>query len=278
MVTIKVGPEQTPFCMHKAIVCSQSTYFEKAFNGRLEEATTGVITLADIDVDLFRIISAWLYTGMLQQEATGGPIGCQTFSTLEFGRQSEPTTPDRTLSVSNLAEQTESGSESSSWSSTDNSTQTEYRTIDQTSAALNLSDQTDSEYDKPETWEWEMLVDLYILADRLVIIKLRYALIDAMITKCSTSCPAPYIIRRVYDQTPTSSSLRDLVTDIWAYSSHIDFSGEDVQHLPTEFWVPLVKRISSRLPRRLCPSCREEASNCIKDIPHLTHELSLIHI
>lgn len=43
IVTIYVGPKQYPFHLHKGRLCQHSAFFEKAFHGSFNEASTGSI-------------------------------------------------------------------------------------------------------------------------------------------------------------------------------------------------------------------------------------------
>ncbi|KAK4232676.1 BTB/POZ protein, partial [Achaetomium macrosporum] len=48
---------------HRAIVCSQSRFFDKAFSGGFSEAVTGVIDLPEDDPDVLERFLQFLYTG-----------------------------------------------------------------------------------------------------------------------------------------------------------------------------------------------------------------------
>ena len=222
MVTIKVGPEETPFRIHKAIVCSQSTYFDKAFSGGFEEATTGVVTLTDVDADLFSIVSAWLYTGMLRQHGTGIHIQDQAHSEAE------------------------------------------------------KQDIHKFEHDRPETWAWQMLMDLYFLADRLTLHKLRNALIDAMIRRSQDDPPdSPQLVQQIYEQTTSLSPLRALVLDAWAYDTLIAIEPYELRVLPKEFLGSLLEKVAARIPAEVCASCHKAArlglSSCPSLYAHISH-------
>lgn len=62
MVTIYVSPEPYPFYLHKGRLCQLSSFFEKAFHGSFEEATTGSMYLEEDGVDEFKLFEEWLYS------------------------------------------------------------------------------------------------------------------------------------------------------------------------------------------------------------------------
>lgn len=64
-MTVYVSPKQYPFYFHKGRLCQQSSFFEKAFHGSFEEATTGSIYLEEDGVDEFKLFEEWLYTEKL---------------------------------------------------------------------------------------------------------------------------------------------------------------------------------------------------------------------
>jgi hypothetical protein len=65
MATILVGPEETKFVVHQALLCDKSPYFAKALTGAFEESKTGIVKLEDISPFLFNILVSWLYYGKI---------------------------------------------------------------------------------------------------------------------------------------------------------------------------------------------------------------------
>lgn len=63
MATILVGPEETKFVVHQALLCDRSQYFAKALTGSFEESKTGTVKLDDVSPMLFKIVVSWLYCG-----------------------------------------------------------------------------------------------------------------------------------------------------------------------------------------------------------------------
>lgn len=65
IVTVYVSPEQYPFYLHKGRLCQLSSFFEKAFYGSFEEATTGSVYLEEDGVDEFKLFEEWVYSKTL---------------------------------------------------------------------------------------------------------------------------------------------------------------------------------------------------------------------
>jgi hypothetical protein len=49
IITVKVGPDQTNFHIHKRLLQLHSEYFTTALNGNWQEGDDGVVTLEDIE-------------------------------------------------------------------------------------------------------------------------------------------------------------------------------------------------------------------------------------
>ena len=64
---IIVGSEgkKLTFLIHKSLLVYHSAYFAKALTWDWEEATEGVVTLEDIDPQVFRVFAAWLFIGRI---------------------------------------------------------------------------------------------------------------------------------------------------------------------------------------------------------------------
>jgi hypothetical protein len=61
MATILVGPEETKFVVHQALLCEKSPYFIKALTGSFEESKTDIVKLEHVSPVLFKIVVSWLY-------------------------------------------------------------------------------------------------------------------------------------------------------------------------------------------------------------------------
>ncbi|KAL8650460.1 MAG: hypothetical protein Q9226_005132 [Calogaya cf. arnoldii] len=62
VVTVLVGPEETPFHIHKGLLCSKSVFFRAAFQGSFKEATEKKIRLKDEKPEVFQYYATWIYT------------------------------------------------------------------------------------------------------------------------------------------------------------------------------------------------------------------------
>jgi hypothetical protein len=65
MVTIKVGPDETVYRVHEAVLTHHSEYFRGALRSGMEESKTRVFTLKDIEAHTFDAFVDWLYARML---------------------------------------------------------------------------------------------------------------------------------------------------------------------------------------------------------------------
>ncbi|MCJ1263938.1 hypothetical protein MMC22_003809 [Lobaria immixta] len=63
IIYVKVGPENTSFGIHRALLCHNSSYFDRALNGGFKEAVEGEVILADEDPATFTRFNEWLYSG-----------------------------------------------------------------------------------------------------------------------------------------------------------------------------------------------------------------------
>jgi hypothetical protein len=62
-VTIKVGPEEKIFTVHKKLLCDRSDFFQKAFSNGFEEGRTGIISFPEDTEEAFNKFVTWIYTG-----------------------------------------------------------------------------------------------------------------------------------------------------------------------------------------------------------------------
>ncbi|KAL8890625.1 MAG: hypothetical protein Q9215_002271 [Flavoplaca cf. flavocitrina] len=65
VVTILVGPEKTPFRIHKGLLCSKSEYFRAALEGFFKESTEKSVHLRDEDPGIFQFYATWIYSQKL---------------------------------------------------------------------------------------------------------------------------------------------------------------------------------------------------------------------
>lgn len=68
-MSVKVGPSQKEYQVHKGLLCYHSEYFRGAFEGGFQESKDGVANLETENVVVFDAVFRWLYTGkLLDQE------------------------------------------------------------------------------------------------------------------------------------------------------------------------------------------------------------------
>lgn len=77
MVDIFVGSKRRQFVCHKDLLCARSPYFDRMFNGHLQEATLHSCNLQapEDSAEGFEVFLSWLYRGNLPEsyEAVAGP-------------------------------------------------------------------------------------------------------------------------------------------------------------------------------------------------------------
>ncbi|OBT65772.1 hypothetical protein VE03_03398 [Pseudogymnoascus sp. 23342-1-I1] len=75
IVTVYVGPREKRYSVHKALLTSQSEYFEKALNGKFKEADEQTIRLPEDSPDAFDLLIGWLYQNQIPALGYGpGPF------------------------------------------------------------------------------------------------------------------------------------------------------------------------------------------------------------
>jgi hypothetical protein len=62
------------FNVHKVLLCAESEYFAKCFQGNFAEATTGETTLPETDPKTFTNFIKWLYTGDMASSASAADV------------------------------------------------------------------------------------------------------------------------------------------------------------------------------------------------------------
>ncbi|KAL8848256.1 MAG: hypothetical protein Q9221_006729 [Calogaya cf. arnoldii] len=61
VVTVLVGPAETPFCIHWGLLTSKSSFFNAALTASWQESSEGKVRLAEEDPELFSIYVLWFY-------------------------------------------------------------------------------------------------------------------------------------------------------------------------------------------------------------------------
>jgi hypothetical protein len=68
IVTLLIGPEHTPYYLHRDFLMHHSGYFKKALAGPWKEAEERVVTLSDVDVEPFDVLVHFLYTSSIPKD------------------------------------------------------------------------------------------------------------------------------------------------------------------------------------------------------------------
>lgn len=117
--------------------------------------------------------------------------------------------------------------------------------------------------DRPTTWPWALLVNLYIFGDRFDTKQLRVDVIDWMMTKAEGSSEdlTFLTVTHAFDNTPASSPLRSFLVHHMAYNCVFDNRRGDIATLPIEFLVRVLEINTQRLAPKQCQQCWQSAKN-----------------
>ncbi|KAL9620208.1 MAG: hypothetical protein Q9160_005217 [Pyrenula sp. 1 TL-2023] len=69
LTTVFVGEKRKKICIHKALICEKSEFFERALNGQFEEAKSNEVYFPDDDPMAFELLVYRLYRGKLPDDA-----------------------------------------------------------------------------------------------------------------------------------------------------------------------------------------------------------------
>ncbi|KAH0386697.1 hypothetical protein KCU92_g2457, partial [Aureobasidium melanogenum] len=233
MVTVRVGPDRQEFCIHKELLCSKSTYFAKALSGQFLEAQTRIVELEDIHVVLFRVFVAWLYTDKLVYESSNSDASSvDEFRDLDMALQKE--TPCEAKEIRDRV---------------DDEHQSKGHDLS------NFQEKT------PESWTYLILVALFVLADRLDVVKFKRRILDAIIKKRTENYDTPNspAILHAYANTTRNSMLRRLLVHIVAYDEAFTPAYTAWTHLPVDFLAAVLVTLGRRMPGRQCSDCFAKA-------------------
>ncbi|THY33022.1 hypothetical protein D6D01_02392 [Aureobasidium pullulans] len=253
MITVRVGPKRQKFCIHKGVLCSNSEYFTKALSGQFKEAKTNIIELDDINVMLFKILVAWLYTGKLTYESSDQDVSARN----EF----EELVTELEDSYTNAAAEDEDEDK-----------------IEDDQGNAFIDDLTNFDREDPQTWTYLILCALFVLADRLDIPKLKVSALDAMIGRVELPRPPPdaRAVLYTYEHTTKKSQLRRLLVHIVAYRMAFRRSSNVWNNWPPEFLAAVMVTNGRRLPAvQWCGDCFQKAIDAnsirkriISDVSH----------
>lgn len=103
--------------------------------------------------------------------------------------------------------------------------------------------------------KWRELIDLYILSDKLGVVRLQYLLISMLIKRVNNKGRFPHIsvAKKIYTNTPDGSPLRKLMVAIWANNfSMSNFRTENQKELVAH--PEFAKDLLVALAMRICGS------------------------
>lgn len=63
-----MGTNRKRFDIHEGLICYQSAFFRRAFDGGFKESHEGALTLSDTSVETFEAFKDWMYLGQLFDE------------------------------------------------------------------------------------------------------------------------------------------------------------------------------------------------------------------
>lgn len=222
-MTVYVSPEKYPFYFHKGRLCQHSSFFEKAFYGSFEEATTGSIYLEEDGVDEFKLFEEWLYSE-------------------KFSLPKDSDNPSLLLvKVFCFAEK--AGISTLQNASLD--------AIRNRATGQHVSLPTPNTINKtyPKTlFDQEPFLDL---PEDVIITGLEESVAKYLLPATASA------IHYAYQNTLESSPLRKLLADIFAFNVKPETLDEDILSFPAEFMADVLLINMKRLPLRL----KEEAAD-----------------
>lgn len=268
MVTIEVGIEKEHFVVHQSFLCAKSQYFSKALSGSFQESITRFVRLPDVSPIIFKIFVAWVYHDTLSYVPSDKKTIGEEFESLQITEKDlehKPILENEPLNKSN--ENKESDIEDSDDNMTgpstpaampENSNHDTSSTPASTRESTSLRSHQFQEED-PTTWGCDVLIRLYVFADRFDICQLRTASLDALIDGSGVIWE-PIYVRYIYQNTPAKSKLREYTVHSTAYEGNL--ARTDVlewEACPQEFLVAVMFINSRRLPADQCRKCYKRA-------------------
>ncbi|KAG9946324.1 hypothetical protein KCU85_g6653, partial [Aureobasidium melanogenum] len=296
-VTVCVGIKKEEFCVHKELICTKSTFFDKALNGSFVEASTRLVHLEHISAPLFSIFVSWLYSGRLVYVNPPGsdttiaedffPLLCKA-NTEEHEQKEleqlcvEPATPATIPSTKKHNAVNKNGKHKQSQNDHVN-TEREHAGVGNlqhvASSDNNPASQDpvllDIDEEDASTWPLDVMAKLYILGDYLGVQQFKNHAISAIDGHSTwnrglndADVPTRPLIRFVYENTPPKSPLRDLIVDLVVYGQIWWESTETWEDLPAEFLAKVMISLGRRLPPKQCCGCysRAMARNGLSEI------------
>lgn len=289
IITVYIGPEKKQFCVHKELICTKSTFFDKALNGSFVEAKSRTVRLEHISALLFSIFVSWLYSGQLVYVIPPGsittaaddffPLVCKA-DTEEQGQKeleqlcTQTATPAATSSAKqstlpprnrDLYKQSQNGHVHIE-QATDPVGRPEHTTSSNNNPASQDPVLLDIDEEDASTWPLDIVAKLYILGDYLGAQQFKNNVIsdiDGHYTwgrgQNDADVPTRPLIRFIYENTTTKSPLRDLMVDLVVYGQIWSEPTEIWEDLPAEFLAKVMVSLGKRLPQKQCTHCFSRA-------------------
>ncbi|KAG9587414.1 hypothetical protein KCU77_g5069, partial [Aureobasidium melanogenum] len=276
MVTVEVGIEKEHFVVHQSFLCAKSQYFAKALSGSFQEAIARFIQLPDVSPILFKIFVAWLYHDTLVYLPSDETTIDEDFDSLRISEKDL----EQQLTLQSESQNRSNSAESDTKDSEDDGTEISSGTVSshvghEPSSAPELVNvallpKAESHYQGEDatTWSHDVLIKLYILADRLDIRKLRADSLDALVGVSNKDFKDwdSTIVRYIYSNTPSHAKLRRFVVHHTAYRRVFSEDPSGWNAYPLEFLVAVMIMNGRRLPSKQCGECYNKAMDFLK--PH----------
>ncbi|KAG9671741.1 hypothetical protein KCU95_g17105, partial [Aureobasidium melanogenum] len=275
MITVYVGPEQKEFGVHKALICSKSTFFDKACNGQFAQASIRIVRLEHISVTLFSILVSWLYYGRLAYavppnsdrniEHDFNQFMCYDAKMENKGPQEQEQISADTTANTAISSTIGKSVPGRLVNDEPQGEDFKHKTIDPESYHR-IPQQLDALYyagdglfllaDDPSTWPIDIIAHLYILGDYLDAQHFKNCILDAAKPGKSFDdnsrwmlpfVPSRSLVRLVYKNTPPGSPLRDVIIHrvvhgcVWMDPSDV------YEDLPPEFLAKVMVSLGENL-------------------------------
>ncbi|CAD0090540.1 unnamed protein product [Aureobasidium mustum] len=270
MVTIEVGAIKEHFVVHQSLLCAKSQYFNKALSGSFKEATTRFVQLPDVSPILFRIFVAWIYHDKLIYSPPDKTTIDEDFKSLKITEEDLEQDPILRSEPQNHSSNKEPAT---SRDSSDDMTERSSVVAELEASGPDVlsnpgppktSSASDSALYKeadPNSWSCDVLIKLYIFADRFDVRSLRADSLDALMHAIDRDASKFGLrdIRYIYMNTSANSPLRRFVVHHIAYHHAFSESASSWENYPAEFLAALVVINGRRLPIKLCRDCHHTA-------------------
>lgn len=235
-----MGPEKYPFYLHKGRLCQHSEYFEKAFHGSFEEATTGSMYLENDGVEEFTVFEEWLYTQKLNYSEICDEPSLLLVKVYCFAEK---------VGIANLqnasldAIRDRATGHRSSVRISDLTPKIDPKVFGGFGVPVTDFTKSDYQFKTPN--------------------KLPFSQAPKALKKYFSPATSE-AIHYAYQNTPTGSPLQKLLADLFAYNVKPDALTEDIRSFPTEFIADVLLINMKRLPLRLENEEADFEMNAIK--------------